>query len=570
MSALRDLPISRKFGFSFAAVCLLTAALGLATVFGFYKVNAATDDIVNNSMVALRALGDMRFYAATIRRTEGYAELCTTNDCVQHYTVKRQASIAAYNQGMNIYAPTISYPGEKELHETMVQSMTKYIGIGDQAMSLVSAGKKEDAAALLVAPDTQHTYDALAAAISSDVDLNNKMGIQDGNDSIKMGHTLLVWICILVAVTVALCAIIGVVLTRLVVPPLLASIAVLEKMASKDLTGEVESVGNDEIGRLSTAINVSIGSMRDVLLSLTRGAETLSAASEEMSQHAEGARNNTQAQSSKTNQIAAAAQEMTSTIGEISQNAEQAAAASRSSAEMATQGGVVMQATAATMERISEATNSVAEKMDSLSRRSEEIGKVVSVIQEISGQTNLLALNAAIEAARAGEHGRGFAVVAGEVRRLAERTKGATEEIAGTIRSIQDETRETLEVMSHSRGAVESGMSETSNARTSLEMIITSSKEVEHQIHMIATAATEQTAASREISESASSISDLATESAHAAEDAALASKNLSELANDLDGIIRQFRIDDESQQGGRLKGAPGKRASASSLGRAY
>jgi methyl-accepting chemotaxis protein len=385
-----------------------------------------------------------------------------------------------------------------------------------------------------------------------------------------MGHTLLIWICVMVAVTVALCAVIGIVLTRLVVPSLLAAIAVLEKMAAKDLTGEVESVGNDEIGRLSTAINISIASMREVLLSLTRGAETLSAASEQMSQHALGTRNNTQAQSSKTNQIAAAAQEMTATIGEISQNAEQAAAASRSSAEMATQGGVVMQATAITMERIATATNSVAEKMDSLSHRSEEIGKVVSVIQEISGQTNLLALNAAIEAARAGEHGRGFAVVAGEVRRLAERTKGATEEIAGTIRSIQDETRETLEVMSHSRGAVESGMSETANARNSLEMIITSSKEVEHQIHMIATAATEQTAASREISESASSISDLASESANAAEDAASASKNLSELAHDLDGIIRQFRIGDEAQQGGRLKGATRPSSSAPALRRAY
>jgi methyl-accepting chemotaxis protein len=82
------------------------------------------------------------------------------------------------------------------------------------------------------------------------------------------------------------------------------------------------------------------------------------------------------------------------------------------------------------MEKISTATGTVSEKMASLAERSEEIGKVVSVIQEISEQTNLLALNAAIEAARAGEHGRGFAVVAGEVRRLAERTKSATEEIA--------------------------------------------------------------------------------------------------------------------------------------------
>ena len=94
-------------------------------------------------------------------------------------------------------------------------------------------------------------------------------------------------------------------------------------------------------------------------------------------------------------------------------------------------------------------------------------------------------------------------MVAGEVRRLAERTKGATEEIAGTIRSIQDETRETLQVMHESRTAVETGMGETAHARRSLEAIIESSKQVEHQIHLIATAATEQTAASGEISESA-------------------------------------------------------------------
>jgi methyl-accepting chemotaxis protein len=344
------------------------------------------------------------------------------------------------------------------------------------------------------------------------------------------------------------------VLTRLIVPPLVAATRALEQVAEKDFTVSVDAHGEDEIGRLSAALNTTVAVMRGVLQSVAQDANMLSASAEELTVQSEASNSNAQEQAAKTNQIATASEQMTATIGEISQNAESAAASSRLSAQTAAQAGVVMQSTAETMERIATATNTVSEKMDSLAKRSIEIGKVVRVIQEISGQTNLLALNAAIEAARAGEQGRGFAVVAGEVRRLAERTKGATEEIAGTIRAIQDETRETIEVMSHSRSAVDTGMGEAANARNSLEMVIQSSKDVEHQIQMIASAATEQTAASNEIAGSAGQISNLARENSHAAEESAKACKDLSLLADNLDGMIRKFRIEEGEQRGNRSK----------------
>jgi methyl-accepting chemotaxis protein len=335
-------------------------------------------------------------------------------------------------------------------------------------------------------------------------------------------------------------------------------------MAAGDLTPRMRVSGTDEIGQLGLSFNKSVESIGTVMASVARNAELLSNSTSEISARSVQSAGNARIESSKINQIAAAAQEMTATIGEISHNAESAAESSRESAQNANQGGSVMQAAASTMEKIATATSSVAQKMESLAHRSEEIGKVVSVIQEISEQTNLLALNAAIEAARAGEHGRGFAVVAGEVRRLAERTKSATEEIAGTIRSIQEETRATLEVMQESRSSVQNGMEETSKARKSLDAIIESSCQVEHQINLIATAATEQTSASGEISESAGQISQLSNETAQGAEEATEALKGLANLASELDGMIRRFHIENEAQKGATYSGGEGATRAAS------
>jgi len=556
MSAFRDLRISGKLNYSFGAVCLLCALLGAASLTGLFKVSSVVDHIVDRSIPSMNMLGSIRYSVATIRRTDALLLLCDSSACTTRLATKRKSYIAAYNQAIQQYASEVSDPEERKLYETIRQNTATYIEFSERSRNLADAGKTADASQILLTGDAVKAYNNAADAVEADVALNSRAAAEEGARSTRLVHALWIGIGVVMAITMLLCAGIGVSLTRLIVPPLQAATAALEQVAKKNLTVAVGVHSEDEIGRLSVALNATVESMRSVLQSVARGAETLSAAATELSMRSTQTSGNTQKQTSKINQIAAAAQEMTATIGEISRNAEVASGASRVSAETARQGGSVMQSAAATMQEIADSTGSVEQKMASLARRSEEIGKVVSVIQEISEQTNLLALNAAIEAARAGEHGRGFAVVAGEVRRLAERTKGATEEIGGTIGSIQGETRETLEVMSQSRGKVETGLSETARARESLQAIIGSSNEVETQIHLIATASIQQTAASHEISESTSHISSLAAENSHAAEEAAEACKNLSTLASELDGIIRQFCIDNDDLPATPLRSA--------------
>jgi methyl-accepting chemotaxis protein len=546
MSAIRNVPIGRKFKLAFGIVCLLCIALGLFSCLTYWDISKKTRAMGQDFLPSIIHLSDMRGALNLLRREDLDLLVCSSSECLTQHSALRRKAIETFEGKITLYASLVDQGEERNGFDAAVSAFAHYRELGDHGAALAAAGKKSEAVAVL-GSSAVDDFDRAMTSLQSILDYNVKEGqMAAAENSTASLHA--VWIEAFASLLiVALCILVGTVLTRVIAPRIAKGTEMLERLAAKDLTAFVEVTGTDEIGRLGGAMNKCAETIRNVLQEVGRGADTLSAATTEITPRAVQSAGNAHAQSNKTNQIAAAAQEMTATIAEISHNAESAAAASRISAETADQGGAVMEAAASTMEKISTATATVAEKMNSLAHRSEEIGKVVSVIQEISEQTNLLALNAAIEAARAGEHGRCFAVVAGEVRRLADRTKGATEEIAATIRSIQDETHSTLEVMQESSAAVENGLNETARARKSLEATIEASKQVENQIHLIASAATQQTAASSEISESAGHISEFATENAQGAEESVEALKNLASLASDLDGMMRQFKFDNST-----------------------
>jgi len=236
--------------------------------------------------------------------------------------------------------------------------------------------------------------------------------------------------------------------------------------------------------------------------------------------------------------------EMAAAISEVSANAARAAEQAASAREGAFEGGQIVGQTAAAMQNLSDTSRTTSEQIEGLARSSDAIGKIVLVISEIAEQTNLLALNAAIEAARAGEQGRGFAVVAGEVRRLAERTASATQEISGMITSIQSEARQAVDSIKAEIADVKQSTESAARAGESIRGIVQTSENVREMVSQIATASHQQSAATEEVNRSLAEIAHIIDLSTAGTQDSAKACAELSKLAAEMQSLVARFRLE--------------------------
>ena len=335
----------------------------------------------------------------------------------------------------------------------------------------------------------------------------------------------------------------GVLISRGILTSLESTVQVLQAVAEGDLSRSIAVESDDELGTMRAALERAIKDMGDTVRSVASTAERLASASEEISSATAQQARAVSTQQDRTAQVVSAMQEMSASVLQVSENSSRAAEASRQAAETARRGGSVVDSTLQKMREIAGSVRETSQKIEELGRSSDQIGRIVNVINDIADQTNLLALNAAIEAARAGSQGRGFAVVADEVRKLAERTTTATKEIAQMIQAVQNETRLAVVAMETGTRQAEEGVQTTTEAGEALKAIILNSEQVGDQIMHIASAATEQSAATDQINSSMSQIADLMRESSTGARHSAEACHELADLALALQRIITHFKI---------------------------
>ena len=316
-----------------------------------------------------------------------------------------------------------------------------------------------------------------------------------------------------------------------------------EKMASGDLTVEIENEGNDEITKLANNIKSLAQCLKETVSTMVDNSCTLSDSSVVLKNA-----NVTISQASDTVltqviSVSTAAEEMVSVSGDIAQNCNLAATRSDETHAITTESMDLVKNTVESILRHSQKTQEDAEIIKKLGEQTQKIDGILSTIQDIASQTNLLALNAAIEAARAGEHGRGFAVVADEVRALASRTSDSAKEISEMISGVQNDVQKASTSITQTVSEMETIARNSEQVQNTLENISNKIDEFNSQIRQIATATEEQTATSSEMSANIQKISEFTQKMNDQAKGALSSAGGIEDISLEIMDSTRRFKL---------------------------
>jgi methyl-accepting chemotaxis protein len=460
---------------------------------------------IEQGLGAMASEGDLAVAVVPVTTpvaVDGSDEIAELGQTFNDMLAKAQSSIEAYNA--------------MRARTTEMARVAAEIGVGDLSSTLEVLSDRDQFGQAFVDMQSYLNDAAAAAAAVSTGDVSRAVEVRSANDALGNAFAEMQ-------------------------SYLREMVAAAERIADRDLSVEIEP--RSELDALGISMRRMTDNVSAVLFDVATATGRLTHAAEQMTTSSGEAGRAVEEIANAVGDVAVGAERQVRMIESTRSSAGETAEAAIETSRVARDGVAAAEEASTAIRTLADSSADLAAVMEGLTNRSEQIDGIVDTISSIAAQTNLLALNAAVEAARAGEQGRGFAVVAEEVRKLAEGSKSAAENIAGLIGEIQGETARAAAAVSQSAARTQSGVATVERTREAFESIGQAVSDITDRIDTISRTTGEIASVAEESSASAEEVSASTQQTAATAHELAAAAEGLNETAGELGRLVRQFTL---------------------------
>ncbi|CAI6314264.1 methyl-accepting chemotaxis protein [Bacillus subtilis] len=564
------LTISRKFSLVFLTLILINLLVGGIGVLNMQHIIQKTDEINTKWIDGIKGITSINYVTEHLSSKEKDFLIYTDKSKMDILDQEMNQIMEDINQKLDNYEKTISTDKEQKLFEQLQTEVNTYMDIHAQIIESGRTNDMDKARGLLV--QTEASFEDMKKTITQLVDLNQEGSNTAVKETKAVYHKGLIYTALLVAASTLISIFIWLYITRNIVKPIIRMKESANHIAEGDLSNDMEPLNSkDELGDLNEALQKMVGNLRDIVgcskdissrvlsssqVLATATNETRSGSkhiTETMNEMAEGSEQ--QAQDAVT--IAESMNEFTENIDKAYNHGITISDTSQNVLELAVSGNENMATSLQQMKTIHHIVQEAVHKVRSLEQHSQDINKLVQVINGIAEQTNLLSLNAAIEAARAGESGKGFAVVADEVRKLADGVSDSVQDITRIVNGTQQEIHTVITYLESSFTEVEKGTENLTDTGQAMRHIKQSVTHVADSIKEVTDGLKQLTNQSITINQSIENIASVSEESAagieetfsiteqsaHSMDQVLQNAEELEQLAKELNEKMGQFTI---------------------------